>query len=212
MIPLDRFTVVLDACTLLPMLVRDVLLTLAGHEFFNPKWSARIRAEWMRNLSERLGERSFHSNTVTQVQRIATAMDAAFPDAAIEFECAEAAILEPVHVKDRHVVAAAMAVQADAIVTFNIADFAVAHLKEHLQIEVITPMISSWISSTFMKSAQFPHSANFAHENTSLGAHRIDSTAAKERPCANFPMVEHRGRRRPDLKPEYHRAAHRYAY
>ena len=139
MIPLDRFTVVLDACTLFPMLVRDVLLTLAGHEFFNPKWSARIRAEWMRNLSERLGERSFHGNTVTQVQRIATAMDAAFPDAAIEFECAEAAILEPVHVKDRHVVAAAMAVQADAIVTFNIADFAVAHLKEHLQIEVIHP-------------------------------------------------------------------------
>jgi predicted nucleic acid-binding protein len=139
MIPLDRFTVVLDACTLFPMLVRDVLLTLAGHEFFNPKWSARIRAEWMRNLSERLGERSLHGNTGTQVQRIATAMDAAFPDAAIEFECAEAAILEPVHVKDRHVVAAAMAVQADAIVTFNIADFAVAHLKEHLQIEVIHP-------------------------------------------------------------------------
>jgi hypothetical protein len=139
MIPLDRFTVVLDACTLFPMLVRDVLLTLAGHEFFNPKWSARIRAEWMRNLSERLGERSLHGNTGTQVQRIATAMDAAFPDAAIEFECAEAAILEPVHVKDRHVVAAAMAVQADEIVTFNIADFAVAHLKEHLQIEVIHP-------------------------------------------------------------------------
>jgi hypothetical protein len=36
----------------------------------------------MRNLSERLSERSFHGNTVTQVQRIATAMDAAFPDAA----------------------------------------------------------------------------------------------------------------------------------
>lgn len=44
-----RPAVVLDACTLFPMLVRDVLLTLAGHEFFNPKWSARIRAEWMRN-------------------------------------------------------------------------------------------------------------------------------------------------------------------
>lgn len=54
MVPLDRFTVVLDACTLFPMLVRDVLLTLAGHEFFNPKWSGRIRAEWTRNLSERL--------------------------------------------------------------------------------------------------------------------------------------------------------------
>ena len=58
MVPLNRFTVVLDACTLFSMLVRDVLLTLAGHEFFNRKWSARIRAEWMRNLSERLNEQS----------------------------------------------------------------------------------------------------------------------------------------------------------
>jgi hypothetical protein len=40
--------------------------------------------------------------------------------------------------KDRHVVATAAATHADAIVTFNLADFA-AHLKEHLQIEVIHP-------------------------------------------------------------------------
>jgi hypothetical protein len=43
MVPYDRFTVVLDACTRFPMLARDVLLTLAAHEFFSPKWSARIR-------------------------------------------------------------------------------------------------------------------------------------------------------------------------
>ena len=139
MVPLDRFTVVLDACTLFPMLVRDVLLTLAGHEFFNPKWSARIRAEWMRNLSERLSERSSDSEPLKRVERIAAAMDAAFPDAAVDLEFPEPAILEPVQVKDRHVVAAAMAVQADAIVTFNIADFAAAHLKEQLQIEVLHP-------------------------------------------------------------------------
>ena len=49
MVPYDRFTVVLDACTLFPMLPRDALLTLAAHEFFSPKWSARIRDEWTRN-------------------------------------------------------------------------------------------------------------------------------------------------------------------
>jgi len=32
-----------------------------------------------------------------------------------------------------------MAVQADAIVTFNIADFAAEHLWEHLQIECSNP-------------------------------------------------------------------------
>ncbi len=37
MVPLDRFTVVLDACTIFPMLVRDVLLTLANYGFFSPK-------------------------------------------------------------------------------------------------------------------------------------------------------------------------------
>jgi predicted nucleic acid-binding protein len=139
MVPLNRFTVVLDACTLFPMLVRDVLLTLAGHEFFNPKWSARIRAEWMRNLSERLNEQSPDRDMLKRVERTATAMDAAFPDAEVDIELPEPAILDPVHIKDRHVVATAMSVQADAIVTFNISDFAAAHLKEHLQIEVLHP-------------------------------------------------------------------------
>ena len=55
MVPYDRFTaVVLDACTLFPMLARDVLLTLAAHEFFSPKWSARIRDEWTRNPEARV--------------------------------------------------------------------------------------------------------------------------------------------------------------
>jgi len=35
--------------------------------------------------------------------------------------------------------ATAIATHADAIITFNITDFAAAHLKEHLQIEVIHP-------------------------------------------------------------------------
>ncbi len=39
-----------------PMLVRDVLLTFAAHEFFSPKWSPRIREEWTRNLVARMGD------------------------------------------------------------------------------------------------------------------------------------------------------------
>jgi hypothetical protein len=57
MVPFDRFAVVLDACTMFPMLVRDVLLTLAAHEFFSPKWSPRIGDEWTRNLIARMSER-----------------------------------------------------------------------------------------------------------------------------------------------------------
>jgi hypothetical protein len=57
MVPFDRFAVVLDACTMFPMLVRDVLLTSAAHEFFSPKWSPRIREEWTRNLVTRMTAR-----------------------------------------------------------------------------------------------------------------------------------------------------------
>lgn len=138
MVPFDRFTVVLDACTIFPMLPRDVLLTLATHGFFSPKWSTRIRAEWTRNLAARMRERAIDADAQKRVDRIAAAMDAAFPDAEVVTELAEPAILEPVHEKDRHVVVTAIATHADAI-TFNITDFAAAHLKEHLQIEVIHP-------------------------------------------------------------------------
>jgi len=139
MVPFDRFTVVLDACMIFPMLPRDVLLTLATHGFFSPKWSPRIRAEWTRNLAARLRQRSTDADAQKRVDRIAAAMDAAFPDAEVVTELAEPDILEPVNAKDRHVVVTAIATHADAIITFNMTDFAAAHLKEHLQIEVIHP-------------------------------------------------------------------------
>jgi hypothetical protein len=81
MVPFDRFAVVLDACTMFPMLVRDVLLTLAAHEFFSPKWSPRIRDEWTRNLITRMRERVDDVVARTKVGRIAAAVEAAFPDA-----------------------------------------------------------------------------------------------------------------------------------
>jgi predicted nucleic acid-binding protein len=138
-VPFDRFAVVLDACTMFPMLVRDVLLTLAAHEFFNPKWSTRIKDEWTRNLIERMTERDGEVVARTKVARIAAAVESAFPDALVTAVLPESQILDPVDAKDRHVVVTAMAAQADAIVTFNLADFAVSHLSEKLHIEVIHP-------------------------------------------------------------------------
>lgn len=58
MVPFDRYSAVLDACVMFPMIVRDVLLTLASHEFYSPKWSPRIRDEWTRNLLSRLEQRT----------------------------------------------------------------------------------------------------------------------------------------------------------
>jgi predicted nucleic acid-binding protein len=138
MVPFDRFTVVLDACTLFPMLARDILLTLASHEFFSPKWSPRIRDEWVRNLTARLAEKG-GANAAAQVERISVAVDRAFPDALVDVAFADSKALGPVSAEDRHVVATAIAAQADAIVTFNTADFAPEHLLQALQIEVKHP-------------------------------------------------------------------------
>jgi hypothetical protein len=115
MVPFDRFTVVLDACTIFPMLPRDVLLTLATHGFFSPKWSPAIRAEWTRNLVARLSQRSADPDAQQRVDRIAGTINSAFPDAEVVSELAEPAILEPVDPKDRHVVVTAIATEADAM-------------------------------------------------------------------------------------------------
>src|SRR5688572_28765472 len=112
MVPLQRFTVILDACTMYPMLVRDVLLTLAAHEFFSPKWSLKIRDEWTRNLAARLREKTC-PDPQAQVGKISRAVTAAFPDAEVVTELTETPVLEPVDPKDRHVVMTAIAAHAD---------------------------------------------------------------------------------------------------
>lgn len=139
MVPLQRFTVVLDACTIFPMLVRDVLLTLAAHEFFTPRWSPTIRDEWMRNLTSRLNAKDPAKDWTAQVKRIASAVAAAFPDAEIDADLLSTQSLDPVDPKDRHVVMTAIAARADAVVTYNVRDFAVEHLQKVLHLEVLHP-------------------------------------------------------------------------
>lgn len=139
MVPFDRYSAVLDACVMFPMIVRDVLLTLASHEFYSPKWSPRIRDEWTRNLLSRLEQRTPGQAFAEHVERIACATDRAFPDACVAVDLAEDARLVPVDAKDRHVVMTAVAAQCDAILTFNLRDFAAKHLQDHFQIEVLHP-------------------------------------------------------------------------
>ena len=67
------------------------------------------------------------------------AVEAAFPDALVTTDLPESPLLDLVDAKDRHVVMTALVAQADAIVTFNMKDFAAPHLSETLQIEVIHP-------------------------------------------------------------------------
>lgn len=112
------YPVVLDACVLYPSFLRDLLIRLGLTGLYQPKWSAIIENEWQRNL---LADRT--DLTQEQVQRTATLMNKAVPDAMITgFEPLIDSIVLP-DVDDRHVVAAAVRSNAEIIVTLNLKDF-----------------------------------------------------------------------------------------
>lgn len=112
------FLAVLDACALYPFSLRDTLLRLAERELYDPRWSAEILEEMRQNLVERYGA------TDQQANRVVAAMTAAFDGAIVPTGLIEQLIPAMTnHEKDRHVLAAAQACGAEAIITFNLRDF-----------------------------------------------------------------------------------------
>jgi len=114
------FAAVLDASVLYPLPVRDTLLRIAETELYDAYWSERILDEVVRNLV------ADGRATDDQARRLTDAMTAAFYGAAVPQEAVER--LEPAMTngdKDRHVLAAAVASDAQAVVTLNLKDFPV---------------------------------------------------------------------------------------
>ena len=127
-----RYTAILDANTLYPTLLRDLLLSLAKAGLFHARWTATIEAEWIRNLA---GDRP---DIADKLPAMAMLMNQAIPDCMVEnyeplIDCFS--LPDP---DDRHVVAAAVAGHADAIVTYNVRDFPLEVLTP-LGIEVLHP-------------------------------------------------------------------------
>ncbi len=107
---------VLDACVLVPPVVRGALLGYAAAGGFAPLWSDRILEEWAR-AAERV-----HCDGPA-ARAAAAAMDDRFPQARVtgwEAFADAAGLPDPA---DAHVFAAARAGGAEGIVTFNIRDF-----------------------------------------------------------------------------------------
>jgi predicted nucleic acid-binding protein len=112
-----RYTAILDANVLYPQLVRDTLLSLAVERLYHARWTTTIHAEWMRNLAEDRPE------IAARLPQLAERMNASVPDCLVtNYEKLITSIDLP-DPDDRHVVAAAIAGHADAIVTFNTKDF-----------------------------------------------------------------------------------------
>jgi predicted nucleic acid-binding protein len=112
-----RYTAILDANVLYPQLVRDTLLSLAGERLYHARWTTTIHDEWMRNLAKD------RPNIAARLPQLTERMNASVPDCLVtNYEKLITSIDLP-DPDDRHVVAAAIAGHADAIVTFNTKDF-----------------------------------------------------------------------------------------
>jgi predicted nucleic acid-binding protein len=110
------FPAVLDACVLYPLPLRDTLLRAAEIGLYRPHWSDRILEEVTRNLIDR------GKINIAQAERFQAVLQKAFPQASVEVLQALVDVMtnDP---KDRHVLAAAVGVRAQVVVTFNLKDF-----------------------------------------------------------------------------------------
>ncbi len=109
--------VLLDANVLYPTVMREILLGCARAGLFEPLWSARILEEWAR-AAARLGP---EAEAVARGEVAAAQL--AFPKAEVRVpEGLERRLWLP-DADDVHVLAAAVAGSADAILTANAKDF-----------------------------------------------------------------------------------------
>ncbi len=128
----SRYTAVLDANTLYPAPLRDLLLSLAVDGIYHARWTAQIHAEWVGNLAQNRPELE------PRLAALVELMNRSVPDCLVENYGDLIAGLVLPDPDDRHVLAAAIAGHADAIVTFNLKDFPADALDPHL-IEAIHP-------------------------------------------------------------------------
>jgi hypothetical protein len=113
-----RYTVALDACALVPIVLADTLLRIAERGLYRPLWSERILAEAKGAIFV------IHPgiDSVTVARRFED-MDGSFDDAMVTgWDDLEETISLP-DPDDRHVVALAIRGGAQTIVTSNLADF-----------------------------------------------------------------------------------------
>ncbi|HCT78590.1 MAG TPA: PIN domain-containing protein [Micromonosporaceae bacterium] len=115
---------VLDSSVLFPN-ARDVLLTIAEHDFYRPLWTSAILAEVRRNV---LAKRKVDPAALDRTFRL---MAMAFEDAEVEGWQAHVKSMVLSDPDDRHVVAAAIAAEAQLIVTSNLRDFPSDALETH---------------------------------------------------------------------------------
>jgi len=122
----DAPRLLLDACVLYPVATREILLNYAKAGGFAPVWSARILEEWARAAGAKMG-----AEDEMRARGDAALLGASFPGGeALGYEAREPEVWSP-DPADAHVIAAALAGKAEAIITFNIRDFPLKAVRPH---------------------------------------------------------------------------------
>ncbi|MFO1208250.1 MAG: PIN domain-containing protein [Amaricoccus sp.] len=117
--------VLLDACVLVPSVLRSMLLATADAGGFAPLWSARILEEWARAARRLPGDAEAEARA--EIARLA----AAWPEAMVAADEDLEATLSLPDPADRHVLAAAITGGAGTLMTLNRADFPTRTLARH---------------------------------------------------------------------------------
>lgn len=119
----NRFTALIDACTLADVLRRNLLLTLAEAEFFRLRWSQDILDETEAAIAK-IRQGKGHHDAASRAAKARQQMEKAFPDALVaDFGRHLPSCRDLPDPKDAHVLAAALKTRAAVIVTENIRDF-----------------------------------------------------------------------------------------
>ena len=160
------FTVVLDACTLVPITLCDTLLRIAETGSFGVRWSAAILDEVERTMVSKL---DVH---VDAAARRVQAMDRAFRFAEVQDHARFEHLLtnDP---KDRHVLACAITAQVHTIVTFNLKDFPPSSL-EPWGVEAVHPD-RFLLDQLDLAPGHVTHAVRAMIESSSRPLHTVDS-------------------------------------
>ena len=117
-----RFKAVLDTNVIYPVVIRDLLFAFAFFELITPKWSNHIFEEW-KSVMERKGVSEADAKKRVHVANLA------FPDALVHNYEGLLGSLNLPDPDDCHVLAAAIKVNANIIVTNNLKDFPEDYLE-----------------------------------------------------------------------------------
>ena len=132
------FAALLDTCVLYPSVQRDFLLSLAIENLYRPLWSSEILAELYDCEVDKLLQMQVpQAAAESRAARLITMMRDHFDDAEVENWESYVGTFGLPDLDDEHVLAAAQAGHAGAVVTLNLKDFPAEKVPHEIQI--ITP-------------------------------------------------------------------------